>query len=315
MERGWFTDFAWVDGRVVVRKTGATTPLDAAVFGHVLTWLRYFLVVRTVGLAKRFVGPRRPAIWFSPETPRPWYMIRSVACWAGMRVVRDPADADVAFHFDDSTWSPPGARFAGPTVNYACRDIGKSRVAAVFATTFGYDLAIDPLRRQGAAVEKAEANGLHDGRVVTCPTESRAGRCYQLLVETGHDGRVHDLRTVCVGGAPVVVWIKTRTSADRFASGANMTVTAADPADLFDVDELARIAAFNAAMGLDWGTLDILRDVNDGRIYIVDVNKTDVGPVLQLPMREKIASTRTIAKAVRALIADTEKEFRRRARR
>ena len=303
MERGWFTDFAWVDGRVVVRKTGATTPLDAAVFGHVLSWLRYFLVVRAVGFARRVAGRSGPVIWFSPEAPRPWYMIRSVACWAGMRVARDPAEADIAFHFDDSTWSPPGAPFPGPTLNYGCRDIGKSRVAAVFAATFGYDLAIDPQRARGEAVEKAEANGLHDGRVVACPTEPRAGRCYQRLVETGHDGRVHDLRTVCVGGAPVVVWVKTRTRADRFASGANMTVAAADPTTLFDPGELARIAAFNAAMGLDWGTLDILRDVGDGRIYIVDVNKTDVGPVLQLAMREKIASTRAIAQALVALIA------------
>ena len=63
MERGWFTDFAWVDGRVVVRKTGATTPLNAAVFGHVLTWLRYFLVVRAVGLAN--LRRRRAALWLS----------------------------------------------------------------------------------------------------------------------------------------------------------------------------------------------------------------------------------------------------------
>lgn len=306
-ERGWFTDFAWADGRVVVRKTGATTRLDAEVLGHVLNWLRYFLVVRAMGLAKhlaaRLTRRHAPAIWFSPEVPRPWYMIRSVACWAGLRVVRNPADADVAFHFDDSTWSPPGAPFAGPKLNYACRDIGKSRVAAVFAATFGYPLALDPRVWTGPAVEKSEANGLHDGRVVLCPAEPRAGRCYQRLVETGPDGRVQDLRTTCVDGVPVVTWVKTRTRDDRFASGANTAVATADPAALFSGEELTRIAAFNAVIGLDWGTLDILRDVGDGRIYIVDVNKTDVGPVLQLPMREKIASTRAIARALTTLIA------------
>ena len=98
-------------------------------------------------------------------------------------------------------------------------------------------------------------------------------------------------------------WVKTRLARDRFASGANLRVVARDPADVFSEAEMARIAAFNAAMGLDWGTLDILRDVDDGRIYVVDVNKTDVGPVLQLSMRDKLRSTRTIARALRALIA------------
>ncbi|HZF42407.1 MAG TPA: hypothetical protein VEZ48_03265 [Sphingomonadaceae bacterium] len=278
--------------------------MSREVLGHVLSWLRYFLVVRAVGLLRRLSRRHAPAIWFSPEVPRPWYMIRSVACWAGIRIVRDPAGADVAFHFDDSTCSPPGGAFAGPALNYACRDIGKSRVASLFAATFGYPLAVDPRSWTGPAVEKAEANGLHDGRIVACPTEPRPGRCYQRAVETGREGHVVDLRTTCVGGVPVVAWIKTRRRADRFASGANLTVRSAEPSDLFGPEEIAKIAAFNAAMGLDWGTLDILRSVDDGRIYIVDVNKTDVGPVLQLPMREKIASTRAIARALSELIAN-----------
>ena len=31
-------------------------------------------------------------------------------------------------------------------------------------------------------------------------------------------------------------------------------------------------------MGIDYGELDILRDNNDGRIYIVDANNTPSGP-------------------------------------
>ena len=102
---------------------------------------------------------------------------------------------------------------------------------------------------------------------------------------------------------PHAIYAHSALARDRFASGANLRVVARDPADVFSEAEMARIAAFNAAMGLDWGTLDILRDVDDGRIYIVDVNKTDVGPVLQLSMRDKLRSTRTIARALRALIA------------
>lgn len=303
MECGWFTDFAWENGGIVVRKTGATTPLNATVVGHVATWLRYFAVTRVVGLAKRMTGRAGPAIWFSPESPRPWYMIRSAARWAGMRVVSDPGRADVAFHFDDSTWSPPGGAFAGLTVNYGCRDISKPYVNQVFRDVFGYRLGIEPMSWSGEAVEKSEVNGLHDGRLVTCPTRARADRCYQRLVRTSDGDQVHDLRTVCVGGQPVAVWVKTRDVRDRFASGANLRVESRAPDAVFSAEERGRIAAFNAAIGLEWGTLDILRDVEDGRIYIVDVNKTDVGPVLQLSMRDKIASTRVMARALTQLVA------------
>ncbi len=303
MERGWFTDFAWENGRVVVRKTGATTPLNTEVLGHVATWLRYFLVTRAAGAARRLTRRGGPAIWFSPDAPRPWYMIRSVAAFAGMRVVSDPGRADIAFHFDDSTWSPPGAAFAGRTINYACRDISKGHVNQVFRDVFGYRLGIEPMSWSGEAVEKAEANSMHDGRVVTCPTRARDGRCYQRLVRTSDRDEVQDLRTACVGGRPVAVSVKTRRLRDRFASGANLRVEARAPDEVFSPREIDRIVAFNAAMGLEWGTLDVLRDVDDGRIYIVDVNKTDVGPVLQLPMRDKIAVTRNLARALSDLIA------------
>lgn len=303
MERGWFNDFAWADGGVVVRKTGATTPLNAEVIGHFAMWLRYFVLVRAAGRAKRMAGRGGPAIWFSPQAPRPWYMIRSVAAWSGMRVVEDPARADIAFHFDDSTWSPAAAPFAGRTINADCRDISKSRVNKVFAEVFGYRLGISPMSWSGDAVEKSEINSMHDGRIVVCPVRPVEGHCYQRLVRTSEGDEVHDLRTSCVGGRPVAVWVKTRTVAERFASGANLQVASRAPETVFSAAELERIAAFNAAIGLEWGTLDILRDVEDGRIYIVDVNKTDVGPVLQLPLREKIASTRALSAALRAMIA------------
>jgi hypothetical protein len=39
-------------------------------------------------------------------------------------------------------------------------------------------------------------------------------------------------------------------------------------------------------MGLDFGELDILRDNDDGRIYIVDVNNTPSGPRRGVHMQE-----------------------------
>jgi len=57
-------------------------------------------------------------------------------------------------------------------------------------------------------------------------------------------------------------------------------------------------------MHLDWGGLDILRDASDGRIYIVDVNKTDMGPPLALPMKEKLSAVKTLGQALRVALIE-----------
>jgi hypothetical protein len=49
--------------------------------------------------------------------------------------------------------------------------------------------------------------------------------------------------------------------------------------------------------------LDVLRDATEGRLYIVDANKTDMGPPTALPLSDKLHATRTLAKAFRAFVA------------
>ena len=61
--------------------------------------------------------------------------------------------------------------------------------------------------------------------------------------------------------------------------------------------EQAQLAAFARAMQLDWGGLDVLRDNKDGRLYVVDVNKTDMGPPIAMAMDDKIRVTQRLATA------------------
>lgn len=130
-------------------------------------------------------------------------MIRAVAAWAGVRVVKAPEHADAGFFFEDATVSRPQAPRHDRSYNFGCTDISKSRVAAVFAEVFGYPLAIDPLAANGPAVEKGEVNGAHDGRIVQCPTAPIPGKTYQRLIDTVEaDGCARDLRTHCIGGEP-----------------------------------------------------------------------------------------------------------------
>ncbi len=286
-------------GMVTLRRTGNAVPFDRRLAAEVLGWLRFQGVVALHRLVRRRA---RLSIWFTPDVPHPRYMVRAAALWAGIRVARSPAEADAAFYFEDATCgaalSPPHAR----SFNFACNDISKSHVAAVFESVFGYPLALDPRHQHGETVEKAEANGAHDGRIVACPREPVPGRCYQRLIDNiDGDGLAVDLRTAMIGGRVVAVWIKRRPASVRFLAP-NAAVRRQTPEAVFSPFELHRLGEFAAAMGADWCSLDVLRD-RDGRIYVVDVNKTDAGPIVALSLREKLAGVALLAAALTVLIS------------
>ena len=287
-------------GMVTLRRTGNAVPFDRRLAAEVAGWLRFQGVVALHRLVRRSA---RLSIWFTPDVPHPRYMVRAAALWAGIRVARSPGEADAAFYFEDATRgaavSPPHAR----SFNFVCNDISKSHVAAVFERVFGYPLALDPRHHHGDAVEKAEANGAHDGRIVACPQLPVPGKCYQRLIDNlGGDGFAVDLRTAMIGGRAVAVWVKRRPAAVRFLAP-NASVRRQTPEAVFSAAELDRLGAFTAAMGADWCSLDVLRD-RDGRIYVVDVNKTDAGPIVALSLREKLAGVALLAAALTALIGD-----------
>lgn len=297
----WISDFEWGWGSVLVKKTGARVHYSRSIAGEVWAWSRYYNAARAM--------PPEPGppftVAFTPDRARPWYLIWPVLRAAGGIIVDDPAQADLLFQFEDSTIGqtplvPPG--FRGRTVNFAATDVSKSRVAAAFEEAFGYPLAVDPARFEGQAVEKSEANGAHDGRIVTCPTPARPGRTYQRVIDNrclARPGLVEDIRTPTIGGRPTAVFLKRRRIGERFAN-ANAEVVLMRAEDVYSGAEMEGIARFCAALGLDWGGLDVLRDVSEGRLYIVDANKTDMGPPTALPLADKLHATRTLARAFRA---------------
>ncbi|MGZ9099560.1 MAG: hypothetical protein ACXW3O_07650 [Brevundimonas sp.] len=284
-----------------MRKTGVSLAIDRHLTAEILSWLIYLPLLGAVALAARLGRRPRFAVWYAPDRPRPWYLMRGVALWAGLSVAPTETSANAAFYFDDVTSGNPPATRVLPRFNFACTDVSKSHVAAVFAEVFGYPLQLDPATASGPIVEKSETNGVHDGSVVVAPVTPQPGRVYQRLIDTEADGFNHDLRTPCVGGAPVVVWHKYKPAGQSFAIHSQRT-RLRDPAEVFSAEELALIRRFNARMGLDWGGLDILRDRHDGRIYVVDVNKTDLGPVISLSWRDKIASMNRLAAAMNVMV-------------
>ena len=80
-----------------------------------------------------------------------------------------------------------------------------------------------------------------------------------------------------------------------------------EPRNCYTSDEIAVIERFAASIGLDWGGVDVLRDRSSGRIYIVDANKTDMGPPVALKLGAKLRATRRMAQAFAVAFASKKR--------
>lgn len=292
------SDFDWSWRGVRVRETGAEIKFTPSLLWDVWRGGRYILRESL----------RRPAdalpisIRYEPRAPRPWYLLWGALRQAGL--TQTEGTPQLTIQFSDQTFTDAFVT-DHITLNGACTDISKSHVAQVFETIFGYSLSLDPSHATSPYLEKGEENGIHDGKIYDTPIKAKTGRVYQKLIDnrTG-DGTVLDYRSPTVFGDIPLIFLKERPIDQRFAN-LNTRVRLADPVDCFTLEERAKIKEFCAAMHLDWGGLDILRDASDGRIYIVDVNKTDMGPPLALPMKEKLSAVKTLGQALRVALLES----------
>lgn len=300
-DRLWLTDFKYDDGAMLVKKTGARIPLTLSLINDVFTWLAFYFTAQSWRIWRRIEGHKRPTIAFYPDKPRPWYFIWPVMHVSGAKLIDDPTKADIVMQFDDSTETNnevPAVKEGARLVNFRCHDVSKSKVADAFLKAAGYCLSVDPTTYTGRMVEKSELNAAHDGRVLEGPLDTPVpGKTYQVLVDNEIEGGlVEDLRCCLVNGSPIVVFRKRRPLERRFANE-NVEVILDEPRSCYTADEIGVIERFAREMGLDWGGVDCLRDRNSGRLYIVDANKTDMGPPVVLKLSHKLRATRRMAQA------------------
>lgn len=300
MSRSWLADFKYEDGAWLVKKTGHRIPSSLGLANDIFTWLTFYTLAQSWRTWRRVTGHKRPTIAFYPEKPRPWYFIWPVMHVSGAKLISDTSTADIVFQFDDATESnhtPPPVKAGAKLVNFDCMDISKSKVAEAFERVAGYSLRVDAATYAGPMVEKSETNGSHDGRVIEGPMPPLNNKTYQVLVDNEIDGGlIEDLRASICGGKPRLVFRKRRAIGRRFLNE-NAEVLLDTPENCYTPDEIDVITRFASEIGLEWGGVDVLRDRSSGRIYIVDANKTDMGPPVALKLGDKLKSTRRMAKA------------------
>ncbi len=297
-----------IKGRQVhVGTTGAVITVDAAFLKGLVSVLKIFGYFKLRQLKQIFSQkPASATIAFHPQNPGPWFNIWQVTRLGGVKTVTDLAKADYIFAFEDSTQTKFDtsylSSFGVPVLNMNAYDISKEHVADVFEDVFGYNLRIDPLKHNGLAIQKSDANGTHDGMVITCPidpSEVTAGQSYQRLVDSTFNGETsEDLRVAYALGTLALVYHKQKPLDDRFGTH-YLSVDVPMAEDVFSAQEITLITTFCQKMHLDFGSIDVMRDKHDGRIYIVDVNKTCM-PVLCLSLKTQINSQKKIAKALSA---------------
>ncbi|MEM8616478.1 MAG: hypothetical protein AAGF20_06035 [Pseudomonadota bacterium] len=306
MARNWLADFKYEDGAWLVKKTGHRVPATRELANDIFTWLTFYTLAQSWRTWRRLTGHKRPTIAFFPEKPRPWYFIWPVMHVSGAKLISDVSKADIVFQFDDATTvdhTPPKTKAGATLVNFECQDISKSRVASAFDRAAGYSLAVDPLTYEGRMVEKSEKNACHDGRILEGPTPPQPDKTYQVLVDNEIEGGlIEDLRCCICGGSPAVVFRKRRAIDRRFLNE-NAEVVLDTPENCYSPEEIVIIERFAEEIGLQWGGVDVLRDNASGKIYIVDANKTDMGPPVALNLGDKLKSTRRMAKAFVAAFA------------
>lgn len=300
-QRNWLKDFKYSNGTILIKKTGHVIENNWALWHSIFTWFSFYFLAQGWRFWRFLTGHRRPKVAFSPDKPRPWYFIWPVLAAAGAKMTSDVSEADIVFQFDDSTVSknpvPTNLKKGARLVNFDCTDVSKSVVAAAWEKVAGYSLAVNPRSYSGPVVEKSEKNAAHDGRILEAPFQPAEDKTYQRLIDNEIDGGlVEDLRACIVGGRPAITLRKRRPLERRFLNE-NVEVLLDKPENCYSAEEIELISAFAAEIGMDWGGVDVLRDRQSGQIFIVDANKTDMGPPVAMKLGDKLKSTRRMAMA------------------
>jgi hypothetical protein len=227
---------------------------------------------------------RSRTILFYPDYPLWETEIFKIAQLLDYNVTNNPRlRFDAVFHWEDTTLRRTDKRLEEitrkfPVINAGCTDISKERVEAVFSEVFGYSSFVDPVSFRGAAVRKSDTNGRHDGTIVSLPVATPEPGCvYQkLLNHVNDEGMAVDYRVPVFGRVIPYMTLRYKPLQSRFTKTTRATL--ADPQAVFSAAELEKIRLFCRRLGMDYGELDIIRDQEDGRMYILDANNTPWSP-------------------------------------
>ncbi len=165
-------------------------------------------------------------------------------------------------------------------LNRHVKTTDKDFVEICHQRAFGYGMALEPITWDGPLIEKSIANATNDGTLLQGPLSAdliRTDKIYMKLINNiTSDGLYRTQRTFIVDGQPT--WVNTADTLPetRFQGYINRCRNRC-PEDVYSQSEIEGIWRFCKLYGMDYGECDILRDVDEDRIYLLDANPTPGG--------------------------------------
>ncbi len=269
---------------LIINKYKKERPFPKVLLENVIYWLRYY---RLYYKHKKNI---KTALFY-PHYPSKRAVLYKIFGILDYNRTNNPGTHyDVVINWQDATFRKNDAvleKIAGEQriINYYCTDISKKNVDRIHQDVFGYATSVNPITYKGKCVKKSDYNAQHDGVIIDTPVkEAPEGFIYQKIINNKFDNTiVEDIRTPVFDDEIPLVYLKYKPVDKRFGSfltghHAVKETSVKKPEDIFSSKELQQIKAFTKGIGMDYGELDILRDRDDGKIYIIDVNNTPTGP-------------------------------------
>lgn len=166
-------------------------------------------------------------------------------------------------------------------LNRHLNNVTKSHVDKVFTKIFGYSSMADTTKH-GYCVRKSDKQSAHDGVITKTPCIREDKFIYQKLIDNRMDiDMVYDIRIPIFMGSFPFLFIKSKSIEGTFENtlSRHRKYWISQPEEFITKEELMNIVLFSAEIGIDVGELDLLRDNNTGKLYIVDVNNIPGGAV------------------------------------
>lgn len=253
--------------------------------------------LRTILKTTRLLTQRQRVLCY-PDLPGPGSVFYKLCLHRGFAITNDPsASFDAAIKWRDATYTstdPILQDIASSTrvVNLNLTDISKGYVGEIFQKVFGYNLAVNPRTFDGPILRKSEENAAHDGTVLEGPVRhpSPDKYAYQRLVNNIEDNLAVDLRVPIFDRQIPFVRVKFRPVEKRFdhAGQSQVADSVQPPGHVLSSRERQRILEMCERMGLEYGELDVVRDRDTERIFVVDVNDTPTGPTFTSASRTTV---------------------------
>lgn len=255
---------------------------------------------------------KRDKIFFYPQKPNPRSVIYEIINILGLSITKRRKDNfQIAINWEDITFRKEynfleKINEEKLVINIKCKNISKKNVDKIFKETFGYSILINPSKNNGLCLVKNDLNAKHDGKIEETPIkEINHNYVYQRIINnTNEKGDFYDIRVPIFQDYIPFVFVKTKANKTRFKDK-YISATIHKTEEIFTTYEIKKINEFCLQIGMDYGELDILRDKENKRIYIIDANNTPWGPPSELSEKDSNWVLKEYAKAFETVFVNT----------